>query len=501
MRLAELLNGLVVVNYDMDISGLALDSRKVVSANIFIALSGSRQHGLVHVQQAIENGACTVIYDPEGGGRELALSIESVPVIEIDNLDKILGQIAARFYGDPSMFMDVIGITGTNGKTTCSHFLAQLLTDCAIIGTLGWGEYGKLNDTVNTTPDALEIQRILSELLKSRRQTVAMEVSSHGMAQGRVEGVHFKGAVFTNISRDHLDYHLTMEDYLNAKLKLLNNKDLDFVVVNSDDSQSEKIIAASHSSVDLWTFSCFGKVLNSEKSIIASNILYKIDGIEFEVSWLNETQRISIPLYGDFNVENVLSVLTVMLAMGFSLHDSITRIAKLKPVAGRMESVGGGLNPQIFIDYAHTPDALNKVLGSLRKHCVSLEPSQNRVLWLVFGCGGDRDKGKRPEMGAIAEKWSDHIVITDDNPRFENSSNIINDILSGCVNPLNSSGSKVEVIQNRKQAIQSVISRAGKDDCILIAGKGHENYQESKGIQTPFCDKQIVYEALKMRTT
>lgn len=215
---------------------------------------------------------------------------------------------------------------------------------------------------------------------------------------------------------------------------------------------------------------------------------------------MNEVRFISIPLYGEFNVENVLSVLTVMLAMGISLCDAISRIARLKSVAGRMEYLGGGHEPIVFVDYAHTPDALNKVLASLKKHCSSLFVPKKRVLWLVFGCGGDRDKGKRPQMGAIAEKWADHIVITDDNPRFENSLNIINDILSGCVSPLNSTDSKIEVIQNRKQAIQSVITRAGKDDCILIAGKGHEAYQESNGVQAPFCDQQIVNDALKMRT-
>lgn len=284
MNLSKLLSGWAIVKNDTDISGLALDSRKIFFKNVFIALSGFSQHGLLHVQQAIDNGACAVIYDPADGGRELAVSITSIPVIAVNNLSMTLGLIAARFYGDPSRFMNVIGITGTNGKTTCSHFLAQLLTDCAIIGTLGWGEYGKLNSTVNTTPDALEIQRILSELLKAKKQTVAMEVSSHGLAMGRVEGIHFKAAVFTNISRDHLDYHGTMDNYLKAKMDLLNKDHLDFVVINSDDRYSEKIIAALPASVALWTFSCLGKIRNPEKSIIARNILHKIDGIEFEVS-------------------------------------------------------------------------------------------------------------------------------------------------------------------------------------------------------------------------
>jgi UDP-N-acetylmuramoyl-L-alanyl-D-glutamate--2,6-diaminopimelate ligase len=495
-RLKDLLTGLVLLSDqdDRPVSGLALDSRLVVGGDVFIALAGARQHGLAHVEQAINNGACAVIFDPAGDGRQLAdLSAQrrmnsplQIPMIAVENLSLKLGGLAARFYGDPSRFMAVIGITGTNGKTSCSQFLSQMLDDCGIIGTLGWGEWGKLNKTQNTTPDALAIQQILAEFLKNKKRSVAMEVSSHGLEQGRVNGVRFEAAVFTNISRDHLDYHGTMDAYVQAKLALLKQPGLVFAVVNSDDIYSEQIIAAVPESVQLWQFSANGKTADSGECVNAENILHKIDGIEFDLRWQDRLQRVKVPLYGDFNVENVLAVSTVMLAMGISVDDATKRLSHIKPVDGRMERFGGNTDPLIFVDYAHTPDALDKVLSSMRKHC-------KQDLWLVFGCGGNRDVGKRPLMGKIAGQWADHVVITDDNPRYENGLDIVNAILAGC------GSSKVEVIQNREQAIQKAIIKAAANDCVVIAGKGHEQYQEINGVQLPFSDRQVVIGALAMR--
>ena len=497
MRLKELLVGFVSFPNsrldeveDMLITGLALDSRGVIEGNVFIALAGARQHGLAHVAQAVDKGACAVVFDPAGSGSEPS---NHVPMIAVENLGLKLGDIAARFYGDPSVFMTVIGITGTNGKTSCSHFLSQMLDDCGIIGTLGWGEWDKLSKTLNTTPDALETQRILAELLKDKKRTVAMEVSSHGLEQGRVNGVTFKGAVFTNISRDHLDYHGTMGAYLQAKLALLNKPGLAFAVVNLDDSYSDRIITAVPDTVVVWGTSIQGKTLASCESVSAENIRHKVDGIEFDVRWREHSQHVKVPLYGDFNSENVLTVLAVMLAMGFSMSEAVKKLQFVKPVTGRMERFGGEGQPLIFVDYAHTPDALDKVLSSLRKHC-------GQALWVVFGCGGNRDKGKRPQMGRIAEQWADHVIITDDNPRFENGMDIVKDILAGCRDAINrESAGKVEVIQNREQAIQNVIARAAEKDCIVVAGKGHEPYQESNGVQIPFNDSQVVIDALTMR--
>lgn len=501
-RLKNLLNGLTMFpdQEDRPINGLTLDSREVSCGDAFIALAGARQHGMAHVEQAIANGASTVIFDPAGNGRQLADLVGGadsfafgrkkpplqIPMIAVENLGLKLGELAARFYGDPSRNMAVIGITGTNGKTSCSQFLGQMLDDCGIIGTLGWGEWGKLSKTLNTTPDALAIQKMLSELLKNKKSTVAMEVSSHGLEQGRVNGVRFKGAVFTNISRDHLDYHGTMEAYVQAKLALLKTPGLVFAVVNLDDTYSGQIIASVPEAVRLWQFSANGKIADSGECVNAENIVHKTDGIEFGLRWRDQLQRVKVPLFGDFNVENVLAVLTVMLAIGVPLHEAVKRISHIKPVDGRMERFGAETDPLVFVDYAHTPDALDKVLSSLRKHC-------KQDLWVVFGCGGNRDTGKRPQMGKIAEQWADHVVITDDNPRYENALDIVNEILAGC------RSAKVEVIQNREQAIQKVITQAAANDCVVIAGKGHEQYQEINGVQLPFSDRQVVMDALDGR--
>ncbi len=496
MKLKDLVEGIVAYPNpglealeNREITGLALNSQEVASGNVFIALNGSKQHGLVYANQAVKQGAAVVIYEPSGASKAIIDKIHNVPLIPVTDLGVKLGDIAARHYGEPSKYMDVIGITGTNGKTSCSQFLSQMLDDCGLIGTLGWGVWGSLSKTLNTTPDALETQRILAELQKDKKQIVAMEVSSHGLEQGRVNGVTFKGAVFTNISRDHLDYHGTMEAYLQAKLALLNKPGLAFVVVNLDDSYRDQIIKAVPKGVVIWGVSVKGETLANCDCVSAENIANKEDGIEFDVSWRGLKSHINVPLYGDFNIENVLIVLTVMLALGVSMPEAVKKLQRLKPVVGRMERFGGNGLPLVFVDYAHTPDALDKVLSSLRKHC-------NQALWVVFGCGGNRDKGKRAQMGSIAEKWADHVIITDDNPRFENGIDIVNDILEGCVTR---SSEQVEVIQNRAQAIQTVIARAAEKDCIVIAGKGHESYQEIKGVQTAFNDSQVVMSGLKMR--
>jgi UDP-N-acetylmuramoyl-L-alanyl-D-glutamate--2,6-diaminopimelate ligase len=318
-----------------------------------------------------------------------------------------------------------------------------------------------------------------------------MEVSSHGLEQGRVNGVTFQGAVFTNISRDHLDYHGTMDAYLQAKLSLLNKPGLAFAVVNLDDFYSDRIIASVPEAVVVWGISVQGKSLASCECLSAGNIRHQADGIEFDVHWRGDSQRVKVPLFGDFNSENVLTVLAVMLALGVPMPEAVKKLQVIKPVTGRMERFGGDGQPLVFVDYAHTPDALEKVLSSLRKHC-------GQDLWVVFGCGGNRDKGKRPQMGRIAEQWADHVIITDDNPRFENGLDIVNDILAGC-KPAGHNPAKVEVIQNREQAIQNAIARAADKDCIVVAGKGHEHYQEINGVQTAFNDNRVVIDALTMR--
>lgn len=494
MRLRDLLEGLVEITgkdlhraNEIEISGLTLDSRTLKGNEAFVALAGTKQHGLSFIDKAISRGASAVLYDPSGDGVQLAAGIRGIDLFPVECLESVLADLAVRFYGDPSRQLKVIGITGTNGKTSCSQFLGQVIDDTGIIGTLGWGEWGRLNKTMNTTPDVLSVHRILAEFVQTNKKSVAMEVSSHGLEQGRVNKVAFTGAVYTNISRDHLDYHGTMEAYLAAKLKLLQVPGLEFAVVNLDDESCHQIIAAAPAPLMLWGVSAKGRRLLSGENVNAQRIVHTLEGIEVEVEWRGQIQTIKAPLYGDFNVENILCVIAVMLAMGGSLDEAAAKLEFVKPVAGRMERCATkALSLNVFVDYAHTPDALDRVLATLRKHC-------DKELWVVFGCGGDRDAGKRPQMGAIAEKWADRVIVTDDNPRFEDNSLIVKQILAGC------RSNKVELIQDRQQAILHAITSAADKDCIIIAGKGHENYQEIKGIQYPFDDKEIAEEALYNR--
>ncbi len=498
MTLKELLKDWVtnieVSEYaDNSIIGLALDSRDIIKGYVFIALAGSKQHGMAYIDQAINNGACAIIYDPAGIESTLVEDSSQIPMIAINGLAVKLGHIAARFYGNPSELMTVIGITGTNGKTSCSQFLSQILDDSSVIGTLGWGEWSNLQKTINTTPDALEMQRILAELLKANKKAVAIEVSSHGLDQGRINGVAIKGAIYTNISRDHLDYHGTMDAYIQAKLLLLKSVGLAFVVVNLDDVFSDQIVAAVPEKVEIWGFSVKGKTRSNCTNIIAENILTTDNGIEFELYCHGNKHRIKAPIYGHFNVENILTVFTTMLAMGVAEAEAIKRLEFIRPIPGRMERLGDERSPLIFVDYAHTPDALDKVLSSIKKHCT-------QALWVVFGCGGDRDKGKRSQMGQIATQWADHVIITDDNPRYENALDIVNDILKGCEDKISLTISpNVEVIQDRALAIQSVLARAAAKDCIVVAGKGHELYQEVNGVRLNFSDSQVISDALTAR--
>jgi len=482
MKVVELLDGLVVepLSFDIELKGLALDSRQLKSGFAFIAIAGATQHGLEHMQQAESKGAVVIVYDPlESAGYEMGqVGIESVAVTD---LSQKLGIIAHRFYQAPSEQMDVIGVTGTNGKTTCSQFLLQMLPQCGVIGTLGWGGKDGLNETVNTTPDAVVIQQILAEFVREGKTTAVMEVSSHGLEQGRVNAIRFKGAIFTNLSRDHLDYHGSMADYLQAKLSLFNRAELQFAVVNADDENSGRFLAVTQKYVKQWAFSATGKQLEQTENLTAENVEISLNGIAFTACWNKERVFVKSSIVGRFNLENILAVMTGLLALGYSLQHVAQGVAELKPVKGRMESLGGDGKPFVFVDYAHTPDALEKVLQELKQYS---------RLKLIFGCGGDRDKGKRKEMAEIAELLADEVVITNDNPRNESPEQIINDIVLGFKNK------DVEVIPDRRQAISTVISKADKGDCIVVAGKGHESYQEIKGVKHSFSDQGVVRQAL-----
>ncbi|MCK9607733.1 MAG: UDP-N-acetylmuramoyl-L-alanyl-D-glutamate--2,6-diaminopimelate ligase [Methylomonas sp.] len=478
MKLSDLLTSIAEISVDYQIEGLRLDSRKIKSGDVFIALNGALQHGLNHARQALANGAVAVIYDPQGVHDA---SLIKDDFIAISNLSRHLGEIAARFYGHPSRQIDVIGITGTNGKTTCSQLLAQTLKDCGVIGTLGWGRAGRLQATLNTTPDALDVQYMLRALAEDGQKAVAMEVSSHGLEQGRVNAVEFTGAVFTNLSRDHLDYHGTMEAYLQAKLGLFKNPALAFAVVNLDDASNRDVLETLHQRVKRWGFSTLDAQTDGVECVTASRIEYSASGICFDVHWSGKTAHATTSVMGAVNLQNVLTVLCVLLAMDRPFEAAVAQLSHLKAVSGRMESFGGTGKPAVIVDYAHTPDALEKVL---------IAAKGQGELWAVFGCGGDRDKGKRPLMGRIAETYADHVLVTDDNPRSEASETIIQDILSGCLS------NKINVINDRNTAITTAIQQANQDDCVVVAGKGHENYQEIKGVKFPFSDQAVVQQAL-----
>ena len=485
MKITKLLENLANIDNDLNVSGLTLNSNEVVEGNVFIALNGVNHHGLSYAKSAVEKGAIAILFDSEDA--EIAdefLADLNVLKISIAKLSELLGKIAARFYGEPSHKMNVIGITGTNGKTSCSQFLAQALENCGVIGTIGWGKYGQLKQTLNTTPDALAVQKMLTVLKNDGCENVAMEVSSHGLAQNRVNGVQFKGAVFTNFSRDHLDYHGTMAAYLETKLKLFNAPQLEFAVINLDDEISDKIIASIPENVEIIGVSTKNKTALRSQTLSAENIELNLSGIQCDVLWQNQKQTLYVPVCGLFNLENVLCVLAVMLKLGIKLDDAASRLTNLKPVDGRMERFGGEHNqPLVVVDYAHTPDALEKVLRSLRLHTKG-------KLGLVFGCGGNRDSGKRPQMGQVAEQFADWVIITDDNPRFESNEAIVLDVLGGFFH------NEAKVVHDRARAIRNAIEQAAAQDCVLIAGKGHEDYQEIDGIKLPFSDAECVREIM-----
>lgn len=484
MKLKDLLIDITECNYDVEITGLQLDSRLIRPGDAFIALNGSLQHGLLHTAQAILNGAVAVIYDPSGNIDADDYLKASPLSIAVSNLDEKLGFIAARFFDYPSKTLSVIGITGTNGKTTCSQLIAQALPDFGVIGTLGWGQANALKPTLNTTPDALTLQSMLRCLANEGKKGVAMEVSSHGLQLGRVNEISFTGAVFTNLSRDHLDFHGDMLQYLNAKLQLFKLRPLRFAVINLDDQYCESVFDVVDPNTQCWGFSLQDKEKQGMECLFARNIVHDSLGLTFDVCWQNQLLTVNSTISGAFNVQNLLTVACVLMAMGWSFDRAITRLSSLHAVSGRMEKFGGQGKPIVYVDYAHTPDALEQVLKSTQQH-------QTGQLWVIFGCGGNRDKGKRAQMGRIAETHADHVVLTDDNPRNEEPQAIIADILAGCERH-----DLIKQIGDRKTAITTTIRHAHRNDCIVVAGKGHENYQEIGNRKLPFSDQAIVEQAL-----
>ena len=473
--LKELLRDIVEVadKDDCPVSGISLSSKTVSDGEIFFALAGYKQHGLNFAADAINQGACAVLWEDESGRDDIVMLdslSKHVPLIPVTNLKQKVGVIAERFLGEPSKRLFIVGVTGTNGKTSCSQFIARALSKderSCVVGTLGNGVIDQLQTTEHTTPDAISLHKMLAEFEAQGAENVIMEVSSHGLSQGRVAGVRFDMAIFTNLSRDHLDYHGDMESYGNAKKLLFGSSDLKKVIVNVDDEFGREIADSIKEGVEVIRY---GIENQREANVRASKIRTDSSGLHFDVITPWGSAIVSSKLLGRFNVSNLLAVFSTLLAKGVRFEDAVNRVSELKSIPGRMELIpGNGYTANFVVDYAHTPDALAKALQSLRQH---IDRKKGGRLWCVFGCGGDRDQGKRGEMGEIAEQFADHVVITDDNPRTEAASHIVSQILEGILKQQD-----VLVIHDRKLAIKHALTHSASSDVVLVAGKGHEAYQ------------------------
>jgi UDP-N-acetylmuramoyl-L-alanyl-D-glutamate--2,6-diaminopimelate ligase len=483
---------------------VSADSRQIQSGDIFFAypvghgsvLRDSRQF----IEAALNAGAAAVVFDPLDFAEQYAEHPQCIPV---ENLAAKAGEICAQWYGHPSQQLKVIGVTGTNGKTSITQWLAQALDGAnhrtAVLGTLGTGFPGALVQTGYTTPDAPKLQTQLKELLDAGAKQVAMEVSSHALDQGRVSGTQFNCAVFTNLTQDHLDYHGSMADYAQAKAKLFQQSNLEHAVLNFDDSFGRelamKLLAKAETKV--WAYALSQKALEGFEKfgdrlqrVYAKDII--LNGAGYDVVFVCENLGQSVlhlPLLGEFNVSNVLAVWTVLLSQGLTCEEAGKRISQLRPVPGRMELIELGKQQKseglmVVVDYAHTPDALEKTLKALRP----IAEQRGGKIWCVFGCGGDRDLGKRPQMGAVAYQTADYIVITSDNPRSEEPQAIMEMIRSG----ITAAAENVQMVEDRAAAIMAAVRNASSKDVVLVAGKGHETTQEIHGKKFDFSDQEHI---------
>ncbi|MDG6447233.1 UDP-N-acetylmuramoyl-L-alanyl-D-glutamate--2,6-diaminopimelate ligase [Glaesserella parasuis] len=458
-----------------ELNQMTLDSRQVGQGDLFVALKGHQVDGRQFIEKAIEQGAALVLAEADDDVQAVRLAEkfanQTACVLEVPNLPKQLSAIAGAFYGNPSEKLTLVGITGTNGKTTTAQLFAQwrnlLGGKSAVMGTIGNGLYGQVQEAVNTTGSAVEIQRNLANFVELGADFCAMEVSSHGLAQYRAEALDFDLAIFTNLSRDHLDYHNTMEEYAQAKFRLFSELSSKQQVINADDEIGREWLAKLPEAVAVSTDSQFQP--QQSRWIKAKAVQFTLQGatIEFDSSWGNG--ELKSRLIGAFNVSNLLTAFAGLLALGYDLQKLVETALLLNGVCGRMECLISKENaeesPMVIVDYAHTPDALEKALDAARLHCEG-------ELWCVFGCGGDRDTGKRPLMARIAEQLADRVIVTDDNPRTEDPDVIFNDIMKGFRKP-----KAVQSMHIRQYAIEQAIAQAEPKDVILIAGKGHEDYQ------------------------
>lgn len=462
---------------DVSISDIAMHSGQVTDGSLFVAVAGRTHDARRYIKDAESRGARAVCFDSSDG-----VAVQStVPAIAVPELSRHVGEIASRFFGCPSEQMSLIGVTGTNGKSTCAWLVASALgllgRRCGFIGTLGVGVPPQLDVATLTTPDAVAVQRTLRALLDDGAVAVAMEISSHALDQHRADGAQVGVAVFTNLSRDHLDYHGDMQSYADAKARLFDFPGIHSAVVNCEDELGRRLLSSMPASIKSYSYGVNGG------DISAADVRVDQRGLRVTVKTDAGEIDIQTQLFGRINVANVLAVFAVLQALDVESDQIASVLGQLAPAPGRMERIGaGGNGPTVVVDYSHTPDSLEKALQSLREHT-------DGELWCVFGCGGDRDVGKRPMMGAVAYRLADRVIVTDDNPRSESAANIAADIVAGMKStPL--------IIHDRAQAISHAIENAQASDVVLVAGKGHESTQQINDDFFPMSDRQMVSDML-----
>ena len=487
-RLQALLEGWAPVppEGDREVHGLTLDSRRVRDGDLFLACAGGRDHGERYLEHAIVNGAAAVARETDGAPAEIEYREHqgrTVPVVPVPGLRGHAGELAARFFGEPSRALHTVGVTGTNGKTSITQFAARALAaggrPCGVIGSLGAGLVGELRDLGHTTPDAVRLQEELAGFRDAGAAWAVMEVSSHALDQGRTGGVAFDTAVFTNIGRDHLDYHGDLDAYAAAKRRLLDWPGLGHAVLNLDDPVLDRWWRELDGGPEAWGYSLrTPRPEDAGRSVLYAEGLHLDEqGLHFTVRGPEARGTVDTRLLGRFNVGNLLATLAVLLRAGVPWDEALGRLSALETVPGRMEPFHAPGRPLVVVDYAHSPDALEAVLAALREHAAGR-------LWCVFGCGGDRDRGKRPLMARAAERLADYVVVTDDNPRGEDPYDIIEAIVTGLENP-----DGAYVVRDRREAIERTVALAAPEDVVLVAGKGHESCQYIGDRCIPFNDR------------
>jgi UDP-N-acetylmuramoyl-L-alanyl-D-glutamate--2,6-diaminopimelate ligase len=486
--LRSLLQGYAGDVPDLAVTGVELDSRRVVPGSLFLAVRGQARHGLAFAGEALKRGAAVIAWEP---AKDVPVPQCEVPVVPVEALGARAGEIAARFWRHPSRNLFTVGVTGTDGKTSTAHLVAQSLdrlgSPCAYFGTLGYGRLAHLADASHTTPDAVRLQRLLSEQAAAGARACAMEVSSHALDQGRVGGVEFDVAVLTNVGRDHLDYHGTVEHYAATKRRLFAREGLRAAVLNRDDAQGAEWAHTLLPGAAVTQYGLGGEPPARGAFVLGFDLELHGSGLRFEVRSSWGEARIDSRLLGRFNAYNLLAALASLLHQGKPLADAAAALSACATVPGRVEGFRGPrAAPLVVVDYAHTPQALTQVLQALRAHTAG-------KLWCVFGCGGDRDRGKRPLMGRAAAELADRAIVTDDNPRSENPADIVAEIVGGVPEELLG---RLGVDQDRARAIERAVRSAGADDVVLVAGKGHEDYQIYGEARRHFSDREFVAELL-----